>query len=623
MKKTFYIKKYFLILVAVFLVCTKFVNVVNANEELFKNNLLKMDVYKTALGELKVTFYTTKPYNDHIVVNKKSDTEYVILMPETSNSLTAKPSLASASDVVKNIEVKTQQYIPTQGQKGYTKVVFSTSKPIVITTQLQTINNSGHQLSEKDYSELITQSAKKPVQKASVKPSVKPKTVTKTETAKKVETPKSIKQSAQNAMRKAERGEKTVQKFISKTVQKTQPKKIVKIETPKPIIKKALPPAVQKKKIVEQKTPIVTPQVQKETPKPVVTPLVQKTTPVIIPKVETSNVQPTKLQKIKHLLKKYAFTILGLGLILILLPIFLAKKASKRAAKSPVPQAPQYSQPEEEDNEEVDWKEKLKKHESQHDVENIPYETQDLDGLFGNQESDQDQKTPTEEPYGEESYSEDYSQEEHSVFYDQEPTGWVAPEIEAEIEDYVADLEHESSIDELFGNEDINEGSSAEELLEVVEELSYEEKPFWATEEEQTELEEEKEEQEEFEEPEYQLEEEFEETEELLIEEEIEELEEPKAEPIEEEGEELVLSSFAIDDTKGFYLVDVEDKTALVGYINEEIFVLKRFEEKIQGAIQARLNEKKSNLASFLVKINGFKAIIEVTPDDMKLLIEL
>jgi len=90
-----------------------------------------------------------------------------------------------------------------------------------------------------------------------------------------------------------------------------------------------------------------------------------------------------------------------------------------------------------------------------------------------------------------------------------------------------------------------------------------------------------------------------------------------------EQEDEFVQSEFAIDDDKGFYLVDFEDTTALVGHIGEEIFILKRFGEKVYGQIHARLNEHKGNAASFMVKIDDFRALIEVTPENMNLLIEL
>src|SRR5574344_2070386 len=63
-----------------------------------QNNLLKTDVYKTSKNGVKVTLYTSKPYKEPLVVNKKNDREYVIFLPGTVNSQTSK-SRANADEV--------------------------------------------------------------------------------------------------------------------------------------------------------------------------------------------------------------------------------------------------------------------------------------------------------------------------------------------------------------------------------------------------------------------------------------------------------------------------------------------------------------------------------------------
>jgi len=85
----------------------------------------------------------------------------------------------------------------------------------------------------------------------------------------------------------------------------------------------------------------------------------------------------------------------------------------------------------------------------------------------------------------------------------------------------------------------------------------------------------------------------------------------------------LIKSEYVIDPKKGFYLVDFDDTTSLVGHINDEIFVLKRFDEKISGKIQARLDERKDNATNYMTKVGNFRGLVEVKPDNMNLLIEL
>ncbi|MGN0017862.1 MAG: hypothetical protein ACI37S_02355 [Candidatus Gastranaerophilaceae bacterium] len=97
------------------------------------NELLKMDVSQTSENSVKVNIYTDKPYNEQIIVNKKPDNKYVILLPETTNAMVAQPDISEASSV-KNIDVKTQQYSSLPG-KGYTKITIDSKKPIEVIPQ--------------------------------------------------------------------------------------------------------------------------------------------------------------------------------------------------------------------------------------------------------------------------------------------------------------------------------------------------------------------------------------------------------------------------------------------------------------------------------------------------------
>lgn len=547
MKKTFQINKYIVILVTIFLTG---VQLAGANEELFKNNLLKMDVYKTAQGSVKVTFYTTKPYTEAITVNKKGENDYVIFMPETSNSLTAKPSLKSASDVISNIEVKTQQYSQTQGQKGYTKIIISSLKPVEIIPQVQTLNTSSYQLSEKDYQNLITQSSKKPSAikpKAELEKQTKPILVTKSMTipAKKIEPQKQIQKITRKPVTRLLSAPKQSQ-ALNPTIVATENASKPKLEEPQTIQKELTKPVVE-----EATTPeIITPaEPQAQTPVPT--------------KVQAEG----KYQKYKNFIKKNFY--LFLGLISLFFMLLLFNLIRKNKAK---PINPQAVEDIEEIEEDVDWKEKLKKPTFKEEINQatIQNETQDLNELFTN-----DSETEIdEEPFTE-------AEEEVPSFYEQEQTEPEEEEMPSIYEEFgtETEIENEISIDELFGDEDYEEFN--ENNINIIEEIPW-----------------------------------------------TQEIAEPQQEEIyqeeaKEESDQLVLSTFVIDDTKGFYLVDVEGTTALVGHIGEEIFILKRFDDSIQGEIQARLNEKGANFATFMIKVENFKGIVEITPSNMKLLIEL
>ncbi len=80
-----------------------------------------------------------------------------------------------------------------------------------------------------------------------------------------------------------------------------------------------------------------------------------------------------------------------------------------------------------------------------------------------------------------------------------------------------------------------------------------------------------------------------------------------------------IKESRAIDDARGFYLVDMEDKLALMGRINDKFTVLKKFDDKEKRTLQVRRD--KDNL--YMVRTDGFKMLVDVEQDKMGVLAEL
>lgn len=80
-----------------------------------------------------------------------------------------------------------------------------------------------------------------------------------------------------------------------------------------------------------------------------------------------------------------------------------------------------------------------------------------------------------------------------------------------------------------------------------------------------------------------------------------------------------IKQSRAIDDNKGFYLVDMDDKLALMGRINDKFTVLKKFDDKEKKTLQVRRD--KDNL--YMVRTDGFKALVDVEDSKMGVLAEL
>lgn len=95
----------------------------------FKNSVVNMKFTKDSAGNLRVNVVTAKPYSSPVYVNKKEDNRYVILLPETDNSMLGKPIIDNVNSVVSGVSIKTQPYV-AGGCKGYTKITITALEPV-------------------------------------------------------------------------------------------------------------------------------------------------------------------------------------------------------------------------------------------------------------------------------------------------------------------------------------------------------------------------------------------------------------------------------------------------------------------------------------------------------------
>lgn len=689
MVKDIRINKYFNFI----LLCILFISahIVFANDN-FQNNLLKVDLRQNGVGSIKLILYTSKPYNDSVSVNKKNDYEYVLLMPETSNSLTSIPTLKSMSDVVKVVNVKTQHY--ENQVKGYTKITILTLKPVEVIPQVQTLNVSDYKLSENDYKELMAQTAKKaktknevvsrtakthlpPIKKGEsvsqvmkthlppvtknanvshiakthlppvtknagvshiakthlppksmqalpiakskeslnkLKPQLRPMTTNKDNLYKPNNTTKGIssvkKQSLTQAKKTADISPATKQHLpittnaknenISHTVKPNLPLEV-------PVQQKVVTQATEEKiSTVPEK-----PKVQLEVP--------------TVEKIEAYVKTKGKFEKYVGIIINNIYIVLGLifaGFILLLLSVLGARKMAKGFQKQKEIFASHLDERPESPvnymdkiNDDMNWKEKFQTFRDA-SAPSVEAPTQTLDktnnSTIAMQDTidDGDKRetfTPSEQGLNElfpdetpAAVSENSTNEEE--YFDVQVLDENIQNEDEKYEPIENELFEESEIqrneisqeDEISGYDKLDELFGPDEEVIEKEHFDFEDAQFQTESESLT--------QEQFE-----TEEDFD----ILMQDEAE-----------SQGE-IIKSEFAIDDKKGFYLVDIDDSTALVGHIEDEIFVLKRFEEKIDGVLQARLNEQNVHSTNYMTKVGDFKALIEVTPDNMNLLIEL
>gem|GEM_PF-4694727 len=100
----------------------------SAIENVYTNQLLKLNIGKSTNNKVNITVVTSKPYKIKLSPIKRSDNEYVIFLPETYHSITAKPDISSITDL-QDVDVKLIPYIGSQNNNGYTKIIVKTKSP--------------------------------------------------------------------------------------------------------------------------------------------------------------------------------------------------------------------------------------------------------------------------------------------------------------------------------------------------------------------------------------------------------------------------------------------------------------------------------------------------------------
>ena len=117
------------------------------------NDLLKMDVKRSSMNDaVDVTFYTTGSATNSVVTRKGAN-RYVVLLPNVSGSQSVAPALGGVKDLISNIEVKNID----DGIGGYTKVTFTTTKPLKIQTSTQ--KTAPLTSAQQDYKNLIAKNS--------------------------------------------------------------------------------------------------------------------------------------------------------------------------------------------------------------------------------------------------------------------------------------------------------------------------------------------------------------------------------------------------------------------------------------------------------------------------------
>jgi hypothetical protein len=592
------------------------------------NNLVQLDLKKASNDAVNVTLFTSNTYNDNVMVRKKSDNKYVILIPKVQSSGYRASSLNGVKDLVSNVDVKTVN--DTNG--GYTKVTLITTKPLDIKTSSR--KSAPVTDDQKEYQTLIAQA-----------------NAVKNNISKQDTPPKLREQKTEITVNKA-----PAEKQVKKTEQKPQENKKTEVKKPDIKLVEVNPEAEQrqarKQHLAEMIQEVKNEQanIPEQLPEPQEEVSSEQPQEEIVQNATEIPRAPSMLSKIKHKAKGVAKKV-GLG-IAILFGLSLLMRLLRSATESYVPQqqytedfAQTTSTPEVDkiseivDNPELSWKEKyqmyldksavpvsrgenkgnymfIKKpniapkrpqNEKIEKLENL----ERLEKLVAQSDFDEIQPEIVEsednsiartikfKAFDRRTKSLNMTSRDKSRFRKYEVEIPLHEQKNIELGDSMLHSNPRSFANANLKISDVDKNRIKYEPKDYI--MSSVDEYFSILDKEQTKI-----------------------VEPAKTEQPVVSASNPIARQRKENKSSylkglIVKSGFNIDDSKGFYLVNKDGQNALVGKVNEEVFVLKRFDKNVTAPIQVR--HDKDNV--YMVKAGDFKSLVEVNNNKMGVLIEL
>lgn len=613
------------------------------------NNLTQLDLKRSSNNSVNVTLFTSNGYNDNVMVRKKSDNKYVILIPKVQSSGYSASSLNGVKDLVSNVDVKTVN--DTNG--GYTKVTLITTKPLDIKTNTQ--KSSPVTEEQKEYKTLIAQA--NAVKNNIGKQEPQKQQVQKTEvTVNKASTPTTTKTTTQ-----AKAPSKEVKKIS------TAPKIVLTEVKPQTEDKARQTRKAQLAELineVKQEKLAQTTQVPKESLDNIVPPaetLTENQAPQEVkdikemPKVEKTSILATIKHKAKKAVKPVGITLASLfGLMFILRILGAIASATKEVQTSFVDQLAQNRSETEDtnynnlaDNEDLSWQERYQRY-LDASAKPVPRANNKGNYTFI--------KTPAEPVKKLNKKRSDLEKMVADVANVRRME--IEPEI-VESEDeaiqksikFKAFDNHRATLDTTSRDKIKSRFKKYENELPLHEQKNIElgesilhsnprrlkDATLDVADVDKNRLK--------FNDSDYTMssvDEYF-----AILDKEqptVQPVIQPKVEigrtekstpnkvsqtnPITKLRNEtkssylnglIVKSGYNIDNNKGFYVVNLDGKSALIGKVNDEVFVLKKFDTNVTNPIQVRHD----NANVYMVKAGDFKSLVEVTDQKMGVLIEL
>ena len=592
----------------------------------YKNNVSDVRVSGESGNAVKVTIYTDKPYTEPVVVNKKANNKYVILMPDTNSSLNSAPTVTNGAGTISNVTVNTQA---VTGGKGYTKIIITSekainvvprtiqstskvvSKPATTTTVLNTnapVNTKN--LASKTASSAKTQPAKQ------------------TKSTKTASTPKKPVNTQKPAVKPIQT---TTPKIAQTPVKTVTPPKKEPIEILEQEIKTDKNAAIVRDKNDEIlnneiKENLIAKSTNKETAPEA---SAQKKTVIENIKTVLKDYQNISLWKLLLLAGAVTFPIIVVMIILAMDKKINKKidKSFKREEETPVEYIPKEEYKPDMDSSEqtrASFNEALSNVEEtisdiNHHRESIsePVAQTEFNNDFVDDDfvhdfsstdvaepeivgKEEEPEIPLEDtvitPLPEETVQEDIPQEPNLPVHVEEkmesynPDGYLADFSEVNDKDFFDELAMQTMA---ANNADgLPEELPADEVFNFMSDDK-------AVEDIQPDN-----------------------TVEPSVEDELPKVvNEEFAEP--ESDELTMLTEVKLNDSTGLYLVNYENFSSLVGHIKDDYFVIKKFDDKVSGKIIMKQAEKLKDATRYLVRVGKNKMVVEVSETSMSRLLDL
>lgn len=583
------------------------------------NNLVQLDLKKSSNDSVNVTLFTSNNYSDNVLVRKKSDNKYVILIPKIQSSGFTSSNLNGVKELISGVDVKTVN--DTNG--GYTKVTLITTKPLDIKTS--TRKSAPVTAEQKEYKTLIAQAnaikntVSQPVPQNTVKPLKTEVTVNKAPAVSKpkTETKAEVKKEAQPKNTSDIKLEELNPEKIQRQIRREH-------------LTEMINEARQEKMAEDLPAPVVEiPQNQ----------LVNEDIQNVVSKVSVKHKIKTKLSGMMHKAKHSKAVKIGFILFALFMVSKLFRRKQVTVSRSVIEnlkQNPASAQQTDElgsilNSKELSWQDKYKLYmdaspakragskgaykfiKSQNSIDKKRHQ---LEKLLDESENILSAINTNINPEIVEVQNEDDVIHKNIKFraFDNQPVSLkMSDRMKSRFKKYEVEipLTEQKTIDLGESALHTNPRSLRNANLKIEDidnkRIKFKNQDYIMS----------------------SVDEYF-----AILDKEQSEQKAAEVKPVEVKPSVtnpiaqnrpaynkglIVKSGFNIDEEKGFYLVNKNGQNALIGKIKDEVFVLKKFDSNVTNPIQVRHD----NANVYMVKAGGFKSLVEVNPDKMGVLIEL